>query len=399
MSGIPSKVSARLSGTARALYTDHLRRPLALSLFDQAGYPLLTRQRLYDDPPTYVADFAEFFSPETVRIGSPCGVGPVPERLDAVVREWQFPQPFVAVLDNVDLVGPKALPIAPDGSFIIEAATGSALRVTDALVRSIIDGVAPVNRGTGDRGGTVVSFAGPWSDQFFHWFADYLPRLRVLREYERTAGVTPQVLVPPDPPSWLTDSLTALGVAPDRRTEWRGGRYSVDRLVVPSMPRHTRSTAPPEGYVHSPRELEWVRNELLATVSEADAPDVGRRLYVSRSRQPTRHVRNEADLLSVAGEYGFEIIYPEDWSFAEQLAAFARADAVLGPHGAGLFNAVYGGNTTLVELFGERTNPCYFAIADGLKMPYFMTRCEPVGDDMRVDPDDLDALLNLALDA
>jgi hypothetical protein len=387
-----------LYGLARDLYAGRLRQPLAETLFDVLDYPLLTRRRLYDDPPDYVADFAEFFDPETVDIGPPRSVGEVPEQLSRVVRSWEFVRPFVTVLENVDLVGPNALPVAPDGAFVVEAADGSMYRMADALVRAVGDGVAPVHRGTGRRRDLVVSLAGPWSSEFFHWFADYLPRLRPLERYERETGISPQVLVPPDRPAWLTSSLAMAGIPSDRVVEWTGGRCSVDRLVVPSMPRQTRSTAPPQGHVHSPAALGWLRDRLLAGVTSGDRPDVGTRLYVSRAHQPTRHVRNESDLLSVADEYGFETVYPERWTVAEQVAAFAEADVVLGPHGAGLFNAIYGTETTLVELFGERTNPCFFAIARGMGMPYATTQCAAVGSDMRVDTDDLRTLLSLAVD-
>ncbi|MFB6103167.1 MAG: DUF563 domain-containing protein [Haloplanus sp.] len=382
---------------ARTLYADHLRTPLAKCLFNRLGYPLMTRQMLYDGPPDYVSDFRELFPAETVTIGPPRSVGPVPANLQEVVREWEFVPPFVFVVEDADLVGPNALPIAPDGGFVVEAASGSAPRVTDAVVRALGRGVAPIHRGTGERHDAVVSFAGPWSGEFFHWFADYLPRLRVLERYERETGVAPQVLIPADPPAWLTRSLTLAGVSEERRVRWDGRRWSVDRLVVLSMPRHTRTTAPDAGYIHSPRELGWVRDRLLNRLPPTDRPDVGTRLYVSRSRQPSRHVRNEADLLSVAREFGFETVYPEDWTLDEQLAAFAEADAVLGPHGAGLLNAMYGDDTTLVELFGERTNPCFFAIAGGMDMPYAMSHCEAVGDDMRVDPERLRELLALAV--
>jgi hypothetical protein len=383
---------------ARELYTRRLREPLATALFDRGGYPLLTRRSLYDDPPGYVVDFETYFEPETVEVGPPRCAGAVPDDLSRVVRSWAFDRPFVAVLEDVDLVGPDALPVAPDGAFVVEAADGSKYRLTDALVRAVGSGVVPVHRGTGRRRDLVVSLAGPWSSEFFHWFADYLPRLRPLERYERETGVSPQLLVPRDPPAWLTESLARLGVSSDRVVEWTGGRCSVERLVVPSMPRQTRSTAPPEGYVHSPAALGWLRDRLRSGVSPDDRPDVGDRLYVSRAHQPTRHVRNEGDLLSVAGDYGFETVYPERWSLAEQVAAFAGADAVLGPHGAGLFNAVYGEGTTLVELFGERTNPCFFAIAAGREIPYAATQCAAVGSDMRVDTDDLRTLLSLALD-
>lgn len=384
--------------TARTLYTDHLRRPLAGCLFDHLGYPLVTRQTLYDGPPEYVRYFRELLPAETVAIDPPQSVGSVPANLQQMVRDWEFVPPFVFVAEYVDLVGPNALPIASDGGFIVEAATGSVPRVTDALIRALGSGVAPIHRGNGERHDTVVSLAGPWSREFFHWFADYLPRLRVLEQYEQETEVIPQVLLPPDPPEWITRSLTLMGISEDRRLQWDGGRSSVNQLVVPSMPRHTRSTVPDAGYIHSPRELRWVKDRLLSELSPTNRPDVGSRLYVSRSRQPSRQVRNKADLLSVARDFGFETVFPEDWSLDEQLAAFVDADAVLGPHGAGLLNAIYGDDTTLIELFGERTNPCFFAIAEGMDMPYAMLQCTAVGDDMQVDPDQLRNLLNLVLD-
>jgi hypothetical protein len=382
---------------ARSLYTDHLRRPLAACLFDRPDPRLVTRRLLDDDPPSYVLDRRTLLPPETARIDSPQGVGPIPDDLREVVREWEFVPPFVSVLGNVDLVGPDALPIAPDGRLIIEAADGSSLRVVDAMVRSVASGVFPVHRGTGDRRDTVVSFAGPWSREFFHWFADYLPRLRVLERYEAETGNAPQLLLPPDPPDWMTRSLSLLGVSRERWVLWAGGRTTVDRLVVPSLPRHSHSTAPPEGYVHSPRELRWLRDRLLDERPRVDPPDVGTRLYVSRSRQSSRRVRNRAEVLSMAREYGFESVHPEQWSLDEQLAVFADADAVLGPHGAGLLNAIYGDDTTLIELFGARTNPCFFAIAEGMGMPYAMTRCEAVKNDLLVDTERLRKLFALAL--
>lgn len=386
-----------LPGVARRVYTGWFRERMADALFNWLDAPLVTRRSGVDDAPPSLLERREFLTSETVNIGPPRSVGSVPDDLHRKVRRWEFDRPSVLVLRDVDLVGANALPITPEGAFVVEAADGSTLRVTDALVRAIGSGRVPVHRGTDDPYDCLVSFAGPWSEEFFHWFADYLPRLRVLREYEAQTGVRPTLLIPSNPPTWLTDSLDRLGIDPARRVRWSGGRWSLDRLVVPSLPRHTHPTTPPEGYVHSPRGLRWVANRLLDDVSASDRPDIGRRLYVSRAHQSTRHVRNEADLLSVAEEFGFETVYPERWSLAEQLAAFAGADAVLGPHGAGLLNVIYADDAVLVELFGERTNSCFFAIAEGMGIPYAMIECRAIGSDLVVNPDDLRDLLTLAL--
>jgi capsular polysaccharide biosynthesis protein len=172
---------------------------------------------------------------------------------------------------------------------------------------------------------------------------------------------------------------------------------AVKRLVVPSLPRHVESTAPDAGYTQSPRAMEWVARRLREPVDLDDGPGVGRRLYVSRAGQPARRVVNEDALQPTFSDYDFELVHPEAWSLSEQVAAFSRADAVCGPHGAGLINLVYAGtDVRVLELFGRRTNPCFYGIADGMGKPYAAHHATPAGEHLRVDPENLDRLLAMA---
>ena len=71
-----------------------------------------------------------------------------------------------------------------------------------------------------------------------------------------------------------------------------------------------------------------------------------RRLYVSRMGQArrggsSRVLANEAELASAMSSLGFEVLEPETLSPAEQIAAFASADAVVGPAGSAMFNTVF----------------------------------------------------------
>jgi capsular polysaccharide biosynthesis protein len=125
--------------------------------------------------------------------------------------------------------------------------------------------------------------------------------------------------------------------------------------------------------------------------------DVGKRLYISRANQKTRRVRNEKEIRPVLDDYGFDIVYPEMWPLSKQIATFAEAEMILGPHGAGLVNIIYGDDTTLIELFGKRTNPCFFAIARGMDRRYAMMQCTPVGSDLHVEPTQLNELLSSLL--
>lgn len=385
----------RVRDLARRAYTGHLRAPLAAGVV--GGFrPTLTRQALLDGRVPTTVEVRVVDDPETVRLAPPAHVAPVPDALREKVGEWTLDPPFVATVRDAQLVGPNALALTADGAYLPEAVDGSSPRVADELIRCLAAQRLPVRRGAVDRRlDAAVPLAGPWSREFFHWFADYLPRLRTLERWTAVTGEAPPLLVPADSPAWLTASLDLLGVPADRRVSWTDGRVAVDRLVVPSLPRHVGSTAPPAGYVHSPRALSWVADHLRDAVGSDDRRPVGDRLYVSREGQPARAVVNEAALCPILREHGFAVVRPEEWSLAEQVATFAAAEAVCGPHGAGLLNTVYGPEAALLELFGARTNPCFYAITAGLGRQYAAHRATAEEDNLRVGPDRLANLLGL----
>jgi capsular polysaccharide biosynthesis protein len=69
---------------------------------------------------------------------------------------------------------------------------------------------------------------------------------------------------------------------------------------------------------------------------------------------------------------GFEVIIPGGMPIDEQLRAFAEAEAVVAPHGAGLVNLLACESATVVELFHPHyVNGCYYAMADALGLPYW----------------------------
>jgi capsular polysaccharide biosynthesis protein len=65
-------------------------------------------------------------------------------------------------------------------------------------------------------------------------------------------------------------------------------------------------------------------------------------------------------------------VYPEDYTFREQVSMFANAEAILGPHGGGLANIIFcKPQVCVLELFSAKyVNPCYSRIAYRLDMDY-----------------------------
>ncbi|MCP5476036.1 MAG: glycosyltransferase family 61 protein [Rhodanobacteraceae bacterium] len=110
-----------------------------------------------------------------------------------------------------------------------------------------------------------------------------------------------------------------------------------------------------------------------------------RRIYVSREGARGRRVLNEQAVLDILVPAGFEAINPSRLSWSEQVEIFASAEAVCGPHGAGLSNAVFcSPGTPLIELSAPRyIFPCWLDLSRKCKLQH---RLVPgVGTDFAVD--------------
>ncbi len=61
------------------------------------------------------------------------------------------------------------------------------------------------------------------------------------------------------------------------------------------------------------------------------------------SRRNTKNVRlvNEGEILELFKKYGFDIVYPEELSFKEQVKLFGSSQIIAGVSGAGFTNTIY----------------------------------------------------------
>ena len=63
-----------------------------------------------------------------------------------------------------------------------------------------------------------------------------------------------------------------------------------------------------------------------------------KKLFISRGGSKKRWLLNRAEVEACATEFGFEIVRPEQLSFAEQVRLFSNATVVIGESGAGMAN-------------------------------------------------------------
>ena len=201
-----------------------------------------------------------------------------------------------------------------------------------------------------------------WSGNYFHWIAEVLPRLALLRKVQPDCVV---LLPGPKPPAYVTHTVAALGfrhtyaLAP-------GQLAQVPDLWVAARPgRH--------GYM-APELVREVREAVMTSVANQLDPArrASRRLYVSRSRQGWRQLTNEAEVVAVLERYGFETIYFEDMTFVEQVRTMYEASIFIGIHGANMTNILFmtPGSHAIEMMSNTYVNPSYLSMADSIGVYY-----------------------------
>lgn len=106
-------------------------------------------------------------------------------------------------------------------------------------------------------------------------------------------------------------------------------------------------------------------------------------IYVARTDAPRRVAINEQELIEALVAEGVDIVVPGNLKFAEQIALFGKANAVLGPHGAGLSNIVFcKPGTILYEMIPEHyPNFCFSRLAHGAGLHYWADMFPAHGED------------------
>ncbi|HKY26612.1 MAG TPA: glycosyltransferase family 61 protein [Pyrinomonadaceae bacterium] len=220
-----------------------------------------------------------------------------------------------------------------------------------------------------------------WSKGYFHWFADALPRLFVVRD-----KLDELVLMLPwdyQTRDFVTSSLKAFAVKNVGFID-RGEVLKCQRLFLPTH------TAPSGSF--NENIIRSVQNILKTAYADSSYNGPGERIYISRGRAPKRKIVNEEEVVERLSAFGFRTIYAEEHSFEEQVRICSRARYLVSNHGAGLTNMLFmneGGSVLELRHQEERITNCYFSLSSALNLNYFYQTCEPEKPDVRTHSADL----------
>jgi capsular polysaccharide biosynthesis protein len=171
-----------------------------------------------------------------------------------------------------------------------------------------------------------------WHSYYYHWICDVLTRLHTV-----LPRLTPdiQVVLPARMTAWQSRSLELIGLPLSQCVPYTGKRpWKVEHLFYASPVAMTGD--------HEKESLHWVRDTIWQRcLGRVPARAGWRKLYLARRNTASRNVINEAELLPLLQERGFEVVDCGTLNFDEQVRLFSEAACVAGPHGAALTNILW----------------------------------------------------------
>jgi hypothetical protein len=329
----------------------------------------------------------------------------LPDEIERIVGDHVSHQPYVLEAPGVELVGRQGMKLTGDGEFVVynfggegEGVTG--LEVAYDIVDALSMGTWPFSETYSPHDVERVDHAVPlvnrWARNYSHWTEECLAQLEGLEHYVEQTGERPLVLVPPDAPSYIHESLAHFGYDEDEYRELSATRVYVERMVLPSVRRVWSSTS--DDYMRDPFGIRWVRNQVLDAIDVAE--EGPRKLLISREQDATeRRITNWREVESALHAEGFNTVVLTELNFVEQKRLFHDADVIVGTHGAGLTELIYAEDCAVVELFGSYTVPPYYEMAEAVGHEYGCLVCEPRGADIRVDVGELLAAIESVREA
>jgi len=204
-----------------------------------------------------------------------------------------------------------------------------------------------------------------WSEGYFHWMTDALPRLLTIKELLRQSTL----LLPAHYRSkeYVRSSLSAFNIG---RIEYFTGSIRCDRM---RMATHTAPTG-----MYNEQIINGLRQLLTSHFVEPEARKKDRKIYISRALAGKRKIKNEEECIELLRSYEFEIIHFENHTLAEQAQIAFEARYLISNHGAGLTNILFmSPDSSVLELRESEDdhNNCYFALASALDITYYYQLC------------------------
>ena len=231
----------------------------------------------------------------------------------------------------------------------------------------------PQNLITFDDEETYLVIHHPWYRNYYHWLNEAMFRLWMVKDETKEMIL----LLPPQDelPKFALDSLKLFTFKsvyhiPSKKS------VLVRTVCMPEL-KPTMASYSRTGL----RGLNEMFIDYFNTLSNVN---LGERIYISRGKSRRRWIVNEEEVIDAVIQYGFTVVYNEDYSFSEQVSLYSNAKYMISIHGAAMTNMLFmREGSTIFELCKQWTdindthNFIFWYMADALGFDFYHQLCKP----------------------
>ena len=230
----------------------------------------------------------------------------------------------------------------------------------------------------------------PWAETSnYHWFLDCLPRLYALLKTVKEPII---LIIPANIPAFQRETLSYL----IKNYPWfsletisKNQKWHLPEFLLPAfISNHYSGYLPPE-------VMKMIRTGIWNGYGVKDESGKSR-IYISRGKASKRRLLHEEEVIKLLRDFNFTTVYAEDLTYAQQVQLFYNAKVVVGAHGAGLTNILFGRDLQVIELHpADLVRSHYFMICKALNFNYHYILGSPGNhkQDFKIDPEKLKMLL------
>lgn len=275
-----------------------------------------------------------------------------PEKIDVIL-----PPTYCAKINNAKIIGQSSVVMTSDGYLLYDILTDkekSNINVTDNGLLLLSNRVVHFKNlyittytSKGDNIKSGIWLGGNFSDNFYHYIVEYLPKFELLNH----CAIDKSVPLLVDEYFYFVPQMKTLfdifnGIGRDIIIIKRGEIHNVENLYILSSVndiapnRKNVLLGSNRDFCVEENSIRYLRDSVFQyfKIDNLNYPTF--KIYLSRSNVKRRHC-NEDDFLPILEKMGFITLYPEKLSFVQQLYYFSNAAYIISPTGAALTNLIF----------------------------------------------------------
>ena len=217
--------------------------------------------------------------------------------------------------------------------------------------------------------GTVAYLSDTTPTNYYHWMCATLPLIRFYQTSTNLSEIDFFYVGNFPLSGFHKESLERAGIPMNRIVQ---EACTADRIVAAINSRFINFNDPIS------REAYLFTRNLFRDECNVGIKHEKTRIYVKRGNATRRRVINEAEVIDLLEQYGFQAVEMDNKTVKEQAETFANAEAIVAPHGAALTNLLFAqSNTKVIEIFPDGfINNCFYVLANYGNLNYFYLKGE-----------------------